>query len=576
VIDSPGDNLLAAFNSVVDSLRCAWDIQQELAARNELLPEHRRMNFRIGINLGDIIEQKGKLYGDGVNVAARLESLAEPAGINISGTAYDQVKRKLPYNFHFVGEQEVKNITDPVRVYRVESTTKSIIKSSSKKINQRKLSKRLLALLFIAVGVLLVTAIYYFKVRINDSSLNVQTKSSGTTDRHVTKGASIAVLPFKNLSSDKEQEYFSDGITNDIITDLSRFNELLVIASNTVFSFKGKTLNVKEIGQQLDVKYILEGSVQKVGDRVRINAQLVDTVGGSHIWAERYDREYSDIFKLQAEIVKSIVAALSVNISQAERDRALRKAPENLDAYDYFLRGLAHINTRTREANLLAKEMFEKAIAIDPLYAAAYVGLGRVEDGKVSYGWTEFPLRALDSAFEYGQKALDLDSDNDSAHSLMSSIYAYQNKHDLAIREADQALELNPNNAEAYRRKGWVLLWAGRVDDAVTALKMSLRLNNTSVRNVWWHLGTAFYLKGEYEQALDVLEKGVTKQPEFVGYYIALAATYAQLERVQDAASAAAKVRRLDPFFEVESYGTAFRNTAHRLSIAEGLRKAGL
>ncbi|KPJ78283.1 MAG: hypothetical protein AMJ54_04120 [Deltaproteobacteria bacterium SG8_13] len=574
MVDSPGDNLLAEFASVVDALRCAWDVQQELAGRNAQLSEHRRMRFRIGINLGDVIEEEGRLYGDGVNVAARLESLAQPGGINISGTAFDQVKNKLSYRFEFIGEQPVKNIQDPVRVYRVEMRSEMLAESDRLEPQRRKLL-RAGTLGLIAAGVVLLAVGFYFWVDMHARSLSDRSPA-GPAGVQTSRGTSIAVLPFKNLSGDPEQEYFSDGITNDVITDLSRFGELLVIASNTVFTYKGKTVDIKTVGQELAVRYVLEGSVQKVGNRVRINAQLIDAADETHVWAERYERDYEDIFTLQSDIVQSIVATLAVNITQSERARAMRTKPQDLQAYDYLLRGWAHYQRRTRAANALAGEMFAKAVALDPQYAPGYVGLGWIEYSKIGYGWTEFADKALEKSIAYARKALELDAANASAHTLLCNAYTFQGQYGLAIREAERALELNPNDAYAFGQMGWVLLWSGRVDEAVAALEMSLRLDSATPRNAWMHLGTAYYLKGQYGQALDVLEKGVVKRPEFVGYHITLAATYARLGRVDEAGRAAENVRRLDPFFQLESFGKAFRNAAHREALLEGLRKAGL
>ena len=574
VIDSPGDNLLAEFASVVDALRCAWDVQQELAGHNAELVEHRRMVFRIGINVGDVIEEEGRLYGDGVNVAARLESLALPGGITISGTAYDQVKHKLPYRFEYIGEQEVKNIVDPVRVYRVVMDPDSSVERVQPEPERKKMSRAgqlglaTLAVLILGIG-------FYFWADMHARSL-IDRSPAETAVGQLSQKASIAVLPFKNLSGDTEQEYFSDGITNDIITDLSRFGELLVIASNTVFTYKGKTVDIKTVGQELGVRYVLEGSIQKVADQVRINAQLIDASDGTHIWADRYVRAYQDIFTLQGEIVQAIVAAMAINITKTERARAMRKRPQDLQAYDYLLRGWAHYHRRTQKSNIRARELFAKAVELDPQYAAAYVGLGSVEYRKVSLGWTEFPRKALDKAMAFGHKALELDTANALAHTMLCEVYTFLNEYELAIQEGKQAIALNPNDASAYGEMGWALLWAGRLDEAVAALTMSLRLDSTTPRNVWLHLGQAFYLKDQYGQALDVLERGVVKRPDYVGYHIVMAATYARLGRMKEAASAADKVRRLDPFFSLDSFGTALRNPAHRESIVEGLRKAGL
>jgi adenylate cyclase len=306
VVDSPGDNLLAEFSSVVDAMRCAWDVQQELAIRNAELSENRRMHFRIGINLGDVIEEKGRLYGDGVNVAARLEGLAEPGGIHISGTAYDQVKNKLPYRFEFTGEQQVKNIRDPVRAYRVVMGSQASANGTRMETKGRKLLPTGRLLLF-AAGILALAVGLYFWVNMHARSLSDRPQTD-IASRQMSQKPSIAVLPFKNLSDDPQQEYFSDGITNDIITELSKFRDLLVIASNTVFTYKGKPVKIKEVGRELDVRYVLEGSMQKSATRVRINAQLIDADTEQHVWAQRYDRELKDIFSVfQSRLIRPSV-----------------------------------------------------------------------------------------------------------------------------------------------------------------------------------------------------------------------------------------------------------------------------
>ena len=575
VVDAPGDNTLAEFSSVVDALRCAWDVQQALAHQNAELPEDRRMLFRIGINLGDVIEDKDEIYGDGVNVAARLESLANPGGIYLSGTVYDQVKHKLPYQFESMGELQVKNIRDPVRTYRVVMAPETSADPSQPGAQNKKRSKAGVLLMLATAAVLLGVGFYVW-VHLHARSLTPKPPSNNNARVTIRQRAAIAVLPFKNLSGDTDQEYFSDGITNDIITDLSRFRNLLVIASNTVFLYKGKTVDIKKVGQELEVGYVLEGSIQKPGNSVRINAQLVNASNAAHIWAERYRRDYRDIFKLQEEIVQAIVAKLAVKTFQHEQALAMQKKPQDLQAYDYLLRGYAYYHQRTRTAYTRAREMFAKALALDPQYAAAYVGLGEVEYGKVSYGWTEFPAKALENAFAYGQKALKINESNAPAHSLLSSVYTFQNRHDLAIKEAERAIELNPNDSGSYNELGWAFLWSGRLDEAIAALKMALRLDSSSPRNIWLHLGFAYYLKESYQKAANILEEGLIKQPDFAGYHIALAATYARLGRLEEASRAADTVRRLDPFFEVESYGTGFRQPAHREAIVAGLRQAGL
>jgi len=573
VIDSPGDNLLAEFTSVVNAVNGALKIQERIKRRNADIPDGRRLEFRIGINLGDVIDEGGRIYGDGVNIAARVEGLAAAGGISISGTVYEHIRNKLPLGYHDLGERNVKNISEPIRVYRISMEPEA----AGKVLAENELwlrSRSRAALTFAALAVAVAAAAFWMYFRpafFHEEKAAVEKDPLKLSDR-----ASIAVLPFKNLSGDSEQEYFSDGITNDIITDLSRFRNLLVIASNTVFTYKGKTVNVKTVGRELEVRYVLEGSVQKVGGDLRINAQLIESSNETHLWAERYQGDYKDIFKLQGDIVQAIVGKLAVNISQTEQARAMRKKPQDLQAYDYLLQGWAHYQRQTRASVTLAGELFVKAAALDPLYSAAYVGLGWVDYAQVSFGWTEFPHKALESAYEYGRKALELDKSNSSAHTLLCNVYTFQNKYDLAIHEAEQAIELNPNDAYAFGQYGWALLWAGQVDEAAAALEMSLRLDSASPREAWFHLGMAYYLKGKYGESLEVLEKGLIKRPDFVGNHIVLAATYSRLGRNEEAEHAAETVRRLDPFFKIESFGTAFRNQSHREAFVEGLRTAGL
>jgi adenylate cyclase len=574
IIDATGDNLLAEFSSVVNALRSAWDIQQQLELKNSQLPEDRRMNFRIGINLGDVIETDGALYGDGVNVAARLESLAEAGGISISGAAYDQVKNKLPYRFVYQGEERVKNISDPIRVYQVKMKRKFFPDSNKAVAPNSTAAGAIRLALWLAAGAILVVGLVIWG-RMHIDSLQTEPPADEAA-RRLDEKASIAVLPLDNLSQDPEQVYFSDGITRDIITDLSKFRNLIVISSNTTFIYKNKPVTAQDIGIQLGVRYIAAGSVQKNGNNVRVNVELIDASTGTHVWAERYERGYNDIFSLQTDIVQAIVSSLAVKISKTEQARALRKQPENLAAYDYLLRGQEQYYRYKRDANLRAGEMYARAIELDPNYAAAYTGLGWVYQAKVAYGWTDFPDKSLASAFRYGRRALELDSSDASAHSLLCGVYAFQNQYERAIAEGEQATALNPNDAVSYLELGWALLWSGQVDEAIMALKKSLRLDSTSQGNGWWHLGMALYLKGKYLDAIKTLERGVTQKPGFAGYYIGLAAAYARLGRTADADRAVRQLLRLDPFFKVDAFGSGFRVAADRAAIREGLRMAGL
>ena len=571
VVDTTGDNLLAEFTSVVDALNCSVKIQHELTERNTELSSERRMAFRIGVNVGDVIEEKGRIYGDGVNIAARVEALAEAGGICITGRAYDQVKNKLEFGYHHLGEHSVKNIPEPVRVYKVLMEPEA----AGKVLGEKRKTRRWITLsaaivLVIGIGGLAGWYLYLKQSkRIDPASLDRMAYT-------LPDKPSIAVLPFNNLSGEPEQEYFSDGITNDLITALSRFGDLLVIASNTVFTYKGKAVNVKEVGHELGVRYVLEGSVQKAGDKVRINAQLIEATSGHHLWAEHYNRDLKDLFALQDEIVQILVAQLAVKISTTEQARAMRKDTANLEAYDYLQRGREYYRRITRSANRKARQLFENALELDPNYASAYVGLGWTYFQRVSYGWTEFADQSLQHALDLAHKALSLDESNASAHRLAGHVYTFRAQYNLAINEIQQAININPNDADSYRNIGWVLLWSGKVDEAIRNLEKSLRLDSSSVGNPLLHLGMAYYLKGRYQDAQSALERGVIQQPNFVGYHIALAATFAQLGRHADAKRSAEKVLRLNPFFEVDNWGTAFRNQPDRAKIIEGLRKAGL
>ena len=576
VVDSPGDNLLADFTSVTDAVQCAMDIQAELKSRNAELPENRRMEFRIGINLGDVIDEGERIYGEGINIASRLEGLSDEGGVCISSSVYNQVKNKLELNYEDIGEQTVKNIPDPIRAYRVRGKNEDTKVRGAKELSgrikkQQKIAMAALILLVASVAIFIIVKSYQSRL-----PQPVDTASRLQTTPPMASKPSIAVLPFKNLSGDPEQEYFSDGITNDIITDLSRFRELLVIASNTSFTYKDKPVNVKDVGLELGVRYVLEGSVQKTGDQVRINAQFIDSTTGNHLWAERYERDLKEIFSVQDEIVQMIVAKLAVKIYSAERSRVMRKPTDNLEAYEYLLRGHYYLLQRTSSGAQKARQMFEKAIALDPQYAYAHVGLGDYYLETVEYGWTEFSEKALERAFELAQKSLILDQSNASAHTLLGSVFAFKAQYDQSISALQQAIELNPNYAVSYHNLGWVLLWSGRRDDAISALKTAIRLDVNSLQNTRMHLGFAYYLKDRYGDAIRSLEKGVIHRPNFLGYHIALAAAYAQSGRFEDARRSAAKVLRLDPFFEIGSYGTGFRNPADRQKIIDGLQKAGL
>jgi adenylate cyclase len=492
-------------------------------------------------------------------------------GICISGTAYDQVKSKLVFGYEYTGEHTVKNIKEPVRVYRVlmePEAAGKLIGETKSMLRRWSLAS---AVIVLVIGA---TAIWVYYMRLTPNS--EETISPSKSALLLVGRASIAVLPFSNLSGEPEQEYFSDGISNDLITTLSKFPELLVIASNTIFTYKGKPVNIEHVGQELGVRYVLEGSVQKAGAKVRINAQLIDATSGFHIWSEHYNRELKDIFAVQEEIVHTIVGKLAVKIEAAERKRVLHKRTESLEAYDYLLRGLELFQTRTCADFRKARQMFEKAIALDPDFASAYVGLGRTYQSQTSYGCTEFPSQALQRAKDLATKAINLDEFQSDAYALLGMVYTYSGRYDLAISQLNQAIEINPNDAYAHSYRGQVMLWSGRVDDAIQSMEIALRFDPNRSPGDFMFLGIGYYLKGQYDKAINVLEKGLNRKLDWVGNHIILAAAYAQLDRSDDAEREVQEILRLEPFFELDNYGTVYRNQADRAKIVQGLRKAGL
>ena len=575
VVDSPGDNLLAEFGSVVDAVRCAVEIQEELKARNAELPENRRMVFRIGINLGDVIEEEEQIYGDGVNIAARVESLAEGGGICISRTAYDQVKNKLTLGYEYLGEHTVKNITEPVRVYRVlmepEAAGKVLGEERPRPRKWRWAALAVAVVLIIVAGALVIWN-FFLRPAPSVEPASVERMAFPLPDK-----PSLAVLPFANMSGDPEQEYFSDGITEVLITDLSKISGLFVIARNSVFTYKGKAVKVEEVGQELGVKYVLEGSVRKVRNRVRITAQLVDTTTGGHLWAERYDRDLRDIFALQDEVTQKIVTALVVKLTEDEQERLVRKGTDSLEAYDYTLRGMDYFFRFTKEANGQARQMFEKAIDLDPKYALAHTWLGWTHWLDYSFGWSQDP-QSLEWAFELAQRAISLDDSVSEAHALWGKVHLWKRQHDLAIAELEKTLSLNPNYADGLTGLGEALYFAGRPEEAIGLVKKAMRLNPKYP--VWYllNLGHAYFLTGRYEEAITTLKRVINRNPNFWPAYIYLAASYVELGQEEKARIEASELLRINPNFSLEAgrQRLPYKDKAVLEHLFDILRKAGL
>ena len=522
VLDSPGDNLLAEFASVVDAVQCGAAIQKEIEARNDELAEDRRMQFRIGINLGDVIQEEGRIYGDGVNIAARLEGLADPGGICISQAAFDQVEGKLPYGFDYLGEQTVKNIAKPVGAYRVLMDPD---RTSSGKPMDKKTGAAGRTPVLLAIAMVLVLA-----VAAGVWQLNVRrpTGESGSTQQAGVPSSgkpSIAVLPFDNMSGDPDQEYFSDGMTEEIIARLSTSPTLSVIARNSTFTYKGKPVKVQQIGRELGVRYVVEGSVRKAGNRIRITAQLIDAETEKHLWAKTYDRELKDVFNLQDEIAQQIVTALNIRSREAEQERAWRVPTENLTAYDFLLRGLSHFFRLTEEENAKAKSMFQRALELDPDYAAAYVFLGYTNFMEYAFGSKSDP-RDLEQVIELAQKALALDDSSSLAHVLLADVYRAQGRYEQAVVQAERALALNPNDPSAYLSMANNLNSVGRPAEAVEAIKKAMDLNPHHAVYYYTDLARAYRNAGRYNEAIASLKTALARNPDWMPAYFELAMTY--------------------------------------------------
>jgi TolB-like protein/class 3 adenylate cyclase/cytochrome c-type biogenesis protein CcmH/NrfG len=573
VVDSPGDNILAEFSSVVDAVRGAVEIQEELATRNAELPENRRMEFRIGVNLGDVIHEEERIYGDGVNIAARIESLADGGGICISGSAFEQVKNKLELGYEYLGEHSVKNIAEPVRVYRVLMEPEAVGKViGEERVGPRKGQR--VALAVVTVLLLIVGGVLIWRTASPPEEVaSVENMAFPLPDK-----PSIAVLPFDNMSDDPQQEYFSDGITEDIITDLSKISGLFVIARNSTFTYKGKPVKVQQVAEDLGVRYVLEGSVRKAGEKVRINAQLVDATTGHHLWAERLDGQLGDIFALQDRFTQKIVAALAVKLTADDESLLASRGTDNVEAYDNYLRGLELQQRNAREDSVKAVEYLKKAIELDPDFARAHAQLASAYQliitrrWDVDLGWTD--ARSL------RWKHLQIAMENPTPLALRTSakFRLYRRQYEEAIAETERAIALDPNDADSYWSMGFVLTYAGRSAEAVDPFKTAMRFNPYYPGWYPYFLGVAQYCLERYEEAATSQERAFKVDPNSSAWW--LAAAYAQLGRGQEAADALAKYIEKRgwglPLVESTFRYQPFKNQSDLDRFAEGLVKAGL
>jgi adenylate cyclase len=526
IVKTTGDGLLVEFGSVVDGLRCATEWQHGMTERNAGIPDDR-IEFRIGINVGDVAVEDGDIFGDGVNVAARLEGLAEPGGICVSARVQEDAAGRLDLTFDDMGEQALKNIARPVRVYRVRATGATPTKTTPK-----------------ATPTEIAPAL---------------------PDK-----PSIAVLPFQNMSGDPEQEFFADGIAEDIITALSRYPSLFVIARNSSFSYKDRAVDVKQAGRELGVRYVLEGSLRKSGNRVRVTAQLVEAETGNHVWAERYDRDLADIFAVQDEITEATTIAIAPAIADAEQQRAMRKPPASLDAWGAYQRGMWHLSKAGNEDNVLAEKLFQRAVDLDPMFAGGYIGLSAVLSRAKG---TQSEEEAL------ARRAVALDGGNAEAHARLALALLARGDHQGASSQAEQALILCPNLAAAHGALGVALAYSGRPREGLAALKTCIRLDPRapSLVNRLNQVALAHYFCRDYEATVEAAKQAIRSFPDFPSPYRWLAATLSELGRTAEAKEALEKAITVSPDsfdFQVRERPPWFRPEDHA-HMLDGLRKAG-
>jgi adenylate cyclase len=520
-----------------------------------------------------VIHEEERIYGDGVNVAARVESLAEAGGICVSGTVFDQIESKLPLGYEFLGEQSVKNISKPVRIYKAlmdpEAVGKVIGEQRAEPRRGQRVALVVVTALLLIVGGLLIWRTAFPPVQV----ASVEKMAFPLPDR-----PSIAVLPFDNLSEDPEQGYFSDGLTEEIIAALSSVPKLFVIARNSTFTYKGKPVKVQQVSEELGVRYVLEGSVRKGGDKIRITAQLIDAITGNHLWAERYDRNIDDIFAVQDEITKKIITAMQVKLTKGEEVKAASKGTNNLEAYLKYLQANELINKINPESNAMAKQLAQEAIALDPEYAWAYYILGRSHMMDVWVKASKSPKESIGKAIELVQKAIALDNTNADAHSLSGFLYSMTKQYDKAIAQAEKAVAINPNSAFGHFIMGKTLFFAGKAEESIPEYKIAIRLNPIPPGNHFWSLGLSYAYTEQYEEAIKWCEKSVRKEPDDLLARMMMTVVYSLSGKDEKARAEADEVLRIQPKLSLEKFKKklTYKREEDRERFLGALRKAGM
>lgn len=576
VVNYAGDAVLAMFHSAEDALVCAAHVQIELKVRNQSLEDKSRIQFRIGLNLGDIIEDHDDIYGNDVNVAARLESFGRPGGICVSGAFYSAVIKKLPFDFEFQGEQQVKNISEPVRVYHAKLKPDAVLPEPHAK-TEVVITARSRNLLFPIFSVLIAVAIVIV------ASVLWVPRDKGTQAEQfkpaVTENPSIIVLPFNDMSEKSDQEYFVDGITEDIITDLSHISGLKVMARNTSFRYKGEVVSPQQVGNDLNVHYLLEGSVRKQGDNLRITAQLIDTSDGFHVWAERYDRKLVEVFAVQDEVTRKIVEALAINLSKQEEKILAHEATHSFAAYDMFLQGQRNYMLRTKETNQQAQEKYRQATELDPGYARSYGGLAVAVAFSVRQNWADSPGIMLERALELAKIAVSLNKSSPQTYWALGYVHLFRKEYKEALKAIEQSIAIAPNYADGYGMLSLINNHLGNAEEAIRLIKKAMLLNPYYTWEYPWNLGRAYYSLGQYERAIEELQKALARNENAVPPRLFLAASFSQLKMKDDAEWEVDQIMVINPDFTLSHLAKAappFEDKEQLERVMHDLRTAGL
>jgi adenylate cyclase len=578
IVKTTGDGVLVEFPSAVEAVACAISVQRGIALRNQGVVEDKRVIFRIGVNVGDIISEATDIFGDGVNVAARLESLCEPGGLCISRAVRDQVRDKLPVTFDDLGEQQVKNIARPVRAFGLTpQAIEAVPELAPSGFKGRGGQDRRLWIIVALVVVLVVGGgAAWWMVRAPPPVSRSAEPTAATPVPIGAARASIAVLPLEALGAEGGSDYFADGLTEDIISALGRFRNLSVMSLGAVFAYKGKHPPPAEVGRDLKVRYVVEGFIRRGPERIRVSLSLTDTNRSAVLWSEKYEAEPKDIFAVQDQITRRISGALALRVTSLELASSAAKPPNNLEAYDLVLRGRALMSRLTRSANAQARDLIERAIALDPNYAPAYVGLGQVNMRSSHMGWTQDPGEARERAEKLAQKAIALDDLSSSAHALLGGVAVSFGDYDRALEEQKRAIDLNGSDAESYDQLVTVLLYSGDTVGAIAAGELLAQFQPEIPDGTAFNLGMAYVLADRGADAIRILEPVVDRNPQDLYASVMLAAADAAVGRQEEAERQAKSVRQRFPTFPRDQFGSALRDPSQRAKLDHALEKAGL